>query len=139
MNLMKSVQTYMGKLNHDGDLLNELTQFCQEKNIKLGRIQAIGAVKKATLAYYNQDKREYEYFTLDKHLEILDLVGNISIRDGKPMVHAHITLADQEGKAFGGHLAEGTIIFACEAVIEVYEGNDLVRGYDEQTSLPLWS
>ena len=34
------------------------------------------------------------------------------------MVHAHVTLGDAEGRAFGGHLAAGTPVFACEFVIQ---------------------
>ncbi|MBW1644703.1 MAG: DNA-binding protein [Deltaproteobacteria bacterium] len=119
MAVMKEVklkELFMGKLRHGADLLEELTGICKEKNIHVGRVEAIGAVQKAVIGYYHQDKREYEYLTLDKHLEILNLTGNISIKDGSPMVHAHVALADAEGKAFGGHLAPGTTIFACECM-----------------------
>ena len=53
-------------------------------------------------------------------------------------VHAHVTLTDGEGKAIGGHLAPGTIVFACEVVIHAFEGPTLERGRDEVTGLPLW-
>jgi predicted DNA-binding protein with PD1-like motif len=142
MAIMKEVklkELFMGKLRHGADLLEELTKICMEKNIQLGNIEAIGAVQKAVIGYYHQDKREYEFITLDQHLEILNLTGNISIKDGSPMVHAHVTLADEEGKAFGGHLAPGTIIFACECVIEVYDGPVFERSFDQETGLPLWS
>jgi len=142
MAVMKEVklkELFMGKLKHGADLLEELTGICKEKNIHVGRVEAIGAVQKAVIGYYHQDKREYEYLNFDKHLEILNLTGNISIKDGSPMVHAHVTLADAEGKAFGGHLAPGTIIFACECVIEAFEGLILERGFDEETGLPLWN
>jgi predicted DNA-binding protein with PD1-like motif len=54
------------------------------------------------------------------------------------MVHAHITLADDKGRVFGGHLASGTIIFACECVIEKFDGQAFRRIYDEETGLVLW-
>ena len=142
MAVMKEVklkELFMGKLKHGADLLEEITDICKEKNIQLGRVEAIGAVQKAVIGYYHQDKREYEYLNLDKHLEILNLTGNISIKGGNPMVHAHVTLADAKGKAFGGHLAPGTIIFACECVIEAFDGVILKREFDEETGLPLWN
>ncbi|MBW1849018.1 MAG: DNA-binding protein [Deltaproteobacteria bacterium] len=139
MKEVKLKEIFVGKLKHGADLLEELTDICKEKNIQLGRVEAIGAVQKAVIGYYHQDKREYEYLNLDKHLEILNLTGNISIKDGNPMVHAHVTLADAEGKAFGGHLAPGTIIFACECVIEAFDGVILKREFDEETGLPLWN
>ncbi len=128
----------MGKLAHDGDMLGELTDVCRDKGVGLGKVEAIGAVKKARLGYYDQITRKYNFFEIDKSLEITKLIGNVSLRDGEPMVHAHITLADSQGNAFGGHLAEGTIVFACEFVLTVYEGPQFNRSYDEQTGLPLW-
>ncbi|MFP3980393.1 MAG: PPC domain-containing DNA-binding protein [Desulfobacterales bacterium] len=139
--MMKKIspqQVYMGKLQHGADLLEEITQTCTRENIRLGRIQAIGAVQRARLAYYNQKTREYRFFTIDQALEILNLSGNISIKDGDPMVHAHITLADDAGNAYGGHVAPGTVIFACEIVIEAFEGPAFERSFDAETGLPLW-
>ena len=119
--IVKHNNYFMGKLRRGVDLLEEITQVCKKEDIRLGRVEALGAVKKARLAYYDQDDHEYRFFELDQHLEITNLTGNISIKDGEPMVHAHVTLADEKGKAFGGHLAPGTIVFACELVIQVLE------------------
>lgn len=129
----------MGKLNYGGDLLEEITDICRKNNIHLGRIEALGAVQKARLAFYNQETHEYQFFIIDQSLEITKLVGNISLKDGNPIVHAHITLANKTGKAYGGHLAPGTVIFACEFILESFEGPIFERGFDEETSLSLWT
>ena len=106
---------------------------------RLAKLYALdGAVQKARLAYYDQDNQVYNFYELDEHLEILNLSGNISLKNGKPMVHAHITLSNSEGKAFGGHLAAGTIVFACECIIEGFHGLEYSRGHDKTTGLPLW-
>ncbi len=137
-NGIKLYRTFMGKLEFGGDLLRELTAVCKEKDIILGSVEALGAVQKARIGYYDQQKREYRFIEIDKRLEITKLTGNVSVRDGEPMVHAHITLADSEGHAFGGHLAEGTVIFACEFIMNSYEGPCYNRDFDQQTGLPLW-
>jgi predicted DNA-binding protein with PD1-like motif len=142
MSIMKPVkpgQLFMGKLAHGCDLLEEITNICIKEDIKLARIEALGAVQKACIGYYDQNAREYQFIDLDQHLEITNLVGNISLKDGNPIAHAHITFADSTGKAFGGHLAPGTIVFACELILEALEGPDFTRGLDEETGLPLWS
>ena len=128
----------MGRLRHGADLLEELTAVCIKQNITLGRIEGLGAVQKACIAFYDQQAREYRPVTIDLPLEILKLVGNVSLKDGAPFVHAHVTLGDAEGKAYGGHLAPGTVVFACEFILEVLEGPDFERGYDEETGLQLW-
>jgi len=129
---------YMGKLEHGSDLLGSLTAICKEKDIELGRVMAIGAVQRAHLEYYNQGSKEYEESVIVEPLEISSLIGNVSLKDGQPFVHAHVTLADGEGHVFGGHLGEGTIVFAAEFVIEAYEGTELRRAFDGVTGLALW-
>ena len=136
---VKSIELFIGKLSHGGDLLEEITDICGKKNIHLGRVEAMGAVQKARLAFYNQQTREYQFFTINQSLEITKLIGNVSRKDGEPMVHAHITLADKAGKAYGGHLASGTVVFACEFILEVFEGPILERKFDKETGLPLWA
>ncbi|NTW82957.1 MAG: DNA-binding protein [Chlorobiaceae bacterium] len=129
---------YMGRLKRGDDLLEAITKVCRENGISLGRVEAIGAVEKATLGYYDQAGKEYEYFTVDTPCEITSLLGNISLRDGEPMVHAHLTLAGRDGAVFGGHLASGTKVFACEIVLETFDGPEFKRGFDEETGLALW-
>jgi len=54
------------------------------------------------------------------------------------MVHAHVTLSNARGEAFGGHLAAGTVVFSAECIIEELVGPEYVRSHDETTGLPLW-
>ncbi len=129
----------IGRLAKGDDLLAALEALAQEHNITLGEVTAIGAVSQARIGYYNQDERQYYFLDLDRHLEILALVGNISMKDGKPMVHAHVTLGDSEGRAFGGHLAPGTLAFACEFAIQEFVSDiTLSRQIDDPTGLFLW-
>ena len=134
----KHARLIMGKLGHGKDLLAELTALATAEGVTLGRVEALGAVKRARLGFYNQEEREYEFHEIDETLELTNLVGNISLKDGGTIVHAHVTLSDREGHAFGGHLAPGTIIFACEFVMQSLEGPALTRARDDATGLPLW-
>jgi len=129
----------MGRLPKGSDLLGALTDICQRSGIHLGGVRAIGAVTRARVGYYDQAARVYNFLELNQDLEILALMGNISLKDGKPFVHAHLTLGDDQGRAFGGHLAEGCEVFACEFEIEQYQGEKaLERGWDQETGLMLW-
>jgi hypothetical protein len=134
----KHARSIMGKLGHGKDLLEELTAVATAEGITLGRVEALGALKRARLGFYDQEEREYEFHEIDETLELTNLVGNISLKDGAPIVHAHVTLSDREGRAFGGHLAPGSIIFACEFVMQSLEGPTLTRARDDVTGLPLW-
>jgi predicted DNA-binding protein with PD1-like motif len=128
----------MGKLEYGCDLLEEISSICKKEHVFLGKVCAIGAVQKARLAYYDQTSRAYLEFEIAKKLEIACLIGNISIRNNEAVIHAHITLADNNGNTYAGHLMPGTIIFACEFIIDIYEGPAYIREYDSKTGLSLW-
>ncbi|MBS3810723.1 MAG: DNA-binding protein [Halanaerobiales bacterium] len=134
----KSSDIYMGRLEKNDDLLKELTNIVQQNNIEAASIKVIGAVQKARIEYYDQDKFEYKYKEFDQALEIVSCIGNISILEGKPFIHAHIILADREGNCYGGHLAEGSKVFAAEFVIQTLQGNKLIRKFQDDTKLKLW-
>ena len=131
-------RTYIFRMKKGEDLLAAIVDFCPDNQIKCGVINAIGAVQNATMGYYNQKKKKYDKHVLDEELEIASLMGNVSIMDNRPMVHAHITLSDDEGGIIGGHLMSGTKIFACEIFIQELVGNPKVRKKDKATKLPLW-
>ncbi|WP_434564683.1 DNA-binding protein [Thermoanaerobacterium thermosaccharolyticum] len=130
---------FMGRFKYDNDLLQEITNFIINENIRSGEIRIIGAVKKARFGYFNQSTKEYKFIEKNEHMEILSAIGNISLKNGKPFPHVHITLADKDGNVFGGHLMEGTKIFAAEFVIVDYGENSLERVDDEFTGLQLWN
>ncbi len=136
---IKPGRCFTGRLAKGDDLLQALEKICQDQNITLGEVRALGAVTRARVGFYNQEERKYYFLDFDQPLEILALVGNISLKDGKPMVHAHVTLGDHAGRAFGGHLAEGAPVFACEYVIyEHLAEQELHRQLDQETGLMLW-
>jgi hypothetical protein len=134
----KPARLLMGRLGYGTDLLEELTAVCRKENVRLGSVTALGAVQKARIAFYDQVKREYRHEELNRRLEIAALVGNVSLKDGSPFIHAHVTLTDEKGKGFGGHLAPGTVVFACEFRIEAFDGPELNRVPDAETGLGLW-
>jgi hypothetical protein len=135
---MNEGNVIIGRLGHGEDILAGLDNICREHEITCGWLYAIGAVQKARLGFYDQARRKYAFQELNKPLEITMLTGNVSLKEGRPMVHAHATLADENGACYGGHLGEGTIVFACEFKLQVLEGSVLKREYDEETGLALW-
>ena len=141
MNMFKNYtinETIMGRIKKDADLLFEINSFLLNNEIKAGKIEGIGAIQKGQVGFYNQETKEYQTITIDKPMEIVSLIGNVSLKEGKPFAHCHISLADENGNIKGGHLMEGCVVFAFEFVITVFDGSALVRGFDEETKLPLW-
>jgi uncharacterized protein len=128
----------VARLAHGGDLLEEIAAVADQYGMEAAELRAIGALRTARLAFYDQTAREYGEFAVDAPVEIVTLLGNVSRRDGATMVHAHATLAGHDGACVGGHVASGCVVFACELVLQELVGEPLEREYDEVTGLALW-
>ncbi len=129
----------LARLNRGDDLLASLTALCETHGVQAGAIHAIGAVEQAVIGYYDQQAGRYDSLPFRRGMEIVNLQANVSIKDGAPFVHAHITLGDADGRCVGGHLMPGTIVFACEIQLRIFEGEAPVRGPDAATGLALWT
>ena len=131
-------KAFLERLPHDSDLLASIKEEFKKRNIKMGFFVAIGAVKNAKMAFYGQDDHKYHEFSVDEPAEILNCTGNVSELDGETFVHAHVTLGLKDGTTRGGHLVEGTKIFACELFALPLDGEQLIRTFDAVTGLKLW-
>jgi uncharacterized protein len=130
----------MGHLPMGCDLLKELVTKCRDLDIRLGEIRGIGALSKTRIAFFDQTTRMYEIINFKYDLEILSMLGNISIVGEKPIVHVRVILSDGKGNSFGGQIAKGCEVYGCEYVIEEYKSEKrFERSYDEDTGLMLWS
>jgi len=126
------------EIKHGDDLHGAITGYCLKNKIKAGLILAVGALKNAKVSFYDQAKKKYLAETFNRPLEILSCLGNVSLKDGQPFVHAHLTVSDKSGRVFGGHLEKGSIVFACECAILETSGELLNRKFDKLTALNLW-
>jgi len=73
-------------------------------------------------------------------LEIVSCMGNISMKEDEPLVHAQIAVSNRKGEVFGGHVLSGCIIAATgELVLIEAVDVELQRKLDEPTQLYLWS
>ncbi len=134
----KKGRIFMGRLPFGGDLLLEVEKAARENGVRVGFVRVIGAVSRGVFSYYDQVNRVYRHESLDQQLEVLSCQGNISLRDGQVKAHLHVVYSDEKGRCTGGHLGEGAIIFAGEFYLEELLGEELSRGFDETTGLPLW-
>ena len=131
-------RAFVGRLETGSDLVDEIERHCAEHGVTAAQVTVIGAVRRARYAYYEQDARRYRELETDTHHEIAGFVGNISLREGRPFLHAHATFSDADGHTVGGHLLRGIDVFVAEVMIRELSGVALVRQHDEETGLALW-
>jgi predicted DNA-binding protein with PD1-like motif len=123
-----------------GDLLEELNKLARTEGIELGALSGIGALRKAAVGIFDIGKSEYAVNKFDEEMEICALTGNVSLKEGEPFVHAHLSLSDGQGRAFGGHTMPGCEIFVAEVILWEFEGARLERRPQEDCGgLALWA
>jgi len=106
-----SVEFIAFRISADGDLMDNIKSVALNNGIVSGMVlMMIGTLKKARIAWYNTEKREFEVTEYDGGLELTAGSGSISMENDVLVPHIHITIADKENKAFGGHLFEGTVV-----------------------------
>ena len=130
------------KFEKDTLLLDSLTEYAIKNKIKTAEISFIGAVQNLNVLYFNQESKEYEEHFFKGGFEVLSGLGNITLFDDKPLVHIHISVSDKDGKAFGGHLTEGSKTWLIEAIIReptFIKRLFIRRSYDKELNLNVWS
>jgi uncharacterized protein len=88
------------------------------------------------VGFYDIERREYDRIPIEEETEVLAFLGNLSVTDEGPRLHAHVTLSRRDGSAFGGHLFEGRAGATLEIFILEVPG-ELRRSPDQATGLPL--
>ena len=130
--------TYMVRIDLGEDIVENLKKLCEDEHILLGRVEAIGATDHAVLGVYDLVKNEYYPETIDEFTEIASLNGNITAMGGKPYIHLHATLADQNHVIHGGHVLEMRVGATCELFVTVPEG-EVSRQKNEELGINLWT
>jgi hypothetical protein len=94
-----------------------LTRFAHEQGLGASGFTAIGAFSGAVLGYFDWEKKDYEHIPVREQVEVLSLVGDIALQDGKPKLHAHVVLGRRDGSACGGHLLEARVRPTLEVIL----------------------
>ena len=120
-----------------GEKLPEsLVDFARRLGIVSGSLSGIGGVRNVVLAYYDLPARQYVSFEVPGIVELVSLLGNVSLVNGRPFWHLHASVADREGNLRGGHLVSLEVAITVECWIE--RGSKMIqRKMDEYSGLNL--
>lgn len=111
-------KTFALILDVGDELTDVLRKFAAEQHLAASRFKALGALSSVKLGWFNWATKKYEVAAeLHEQLELLSLIGDIALQDGKPQVHAHIVVGKSDGTAHGGHLLQATVRPTCELIL----------------------
>ena len=129
-------RTFAVIFDADDEVISGLKALATEQGLAASHFSAIGAFKDALLGYFDWEKKEYEKISLREQVEVLSLLGDITLKDGKPSIHAHVVVGKRDGTAHGGHLLEAHVRPTLEVIL-TESPKHLTRRFDEASGLAL--
>ena len=116
------------------EILGGLMQFAEENHISAARITGIGSIHNGTLAWLNPDTKKFRMIHIDQQAEVLSLLGDIAMYQGKPVVHVHMVVGFGDGTAHGGHLLEAHVWPTLEVIVTSYP-RPLYKKFDPEKGI----
>lgn len=112
-------RTYRINLSKGDEVMTALTQFAEKNNIRNAHFTGIGALSKGLFSWADTDRgNAMKKIELNQEAEVVSLVGSIE-RDaqGRLNVHAHGSVAYQDGTIHGGHWWEAYVGIIAEIFV----------------------
>ena len=104
--IKSQIECYVFRLHPGQDLYKEIEEYVKRNKIEAGFIMTcVGSLKEINIRLANAK----EFLIKKENFEITSLVGCISCNN---RIHLHISISDNKGNCFGGHLCDkGNIIY----------------------------
>jgi predicted DNA-binding protein with PD1-like motif len=130
-------RTFAVILQTDDEAMRCLKEFAERERIGGAQVTAIGALRRAKLAYFDWETKAYQAIEVSDQVEVASLVGDIAVGpDGKPSIHVHAVLGRRDGSAMAGHLEEAHVRPTLEIIVTESPGH-LWKAKDEESGLAL--
>jgi predicted DNA-binding protein with PD1-like motif len=114
-----------------------LKAFAERERIGGSQVTAIGALSRATLAYFDWQTKTYQQINVGEQVEVASLIGDIAVGpDNKPSVHVHVVLGKRDGTALAGHLEEALVRPTLEIIV-TETPTHLHKSKDKESGLAL--
>jgi predicted DNA-binding protein with PD1-like motif len=130
------VKTYALIFGKGDDVLSGITDFAELNHVTSAHLRAIGALSSAKLGFYDPTRKLYHLIPISNQCEVVSLLGDIALYNGKPVVHAHVSVSMSDGQVKGGHLFEAHVWPLLEVILTV-EPATLTKKPDNDTGLLL--
>jgi predicted DNA-binding protein with PD1-like motif len=132
----EGLRTFAVVLGVGDEAAGAIAAFARDQRLSGSHFTAIGAFSRAVVAYFDWPSREYRQVAVDEQTEVLSLIGDITLKEGAPQVHAHVVLGKRDASAHGGHLVAGYVRPTLEIVVTEVPRH-LRRRFDADSHLAL--
>ena len=130
------LKTYVLIYEKGDEFISGLQAFAEQHSLAASHFTGIGAFSDAVVGFFDRQIMDYKKIPVKEQVEVLSLVGNITLSDGEYKVHAHAVLGKADASAIGGHILEGHIWPTLEVIVDE-SPKHMLRRKDPETGLPL--
>jgi hypothetical protein len=113
-----------------------LLDFAEKYHITSAHFTAIGALNGATLAWFDPRRKMYKKIPIDGQVEVISMIGDIALYQGKPVVHTHMMVGTSDGTTRGGHVLDAYVSPTLEVMVTV-DAIAMQKRFDPETDLTL--
>ena len=113
-----------------------LLAFAQKYHVTSAHFTAIGALNGATLAWFDPQRKMYKKIPIEGQVEVISMIGDIALYQGKPTVHTHMVVGASDGTTRGGHVLEARVSPTLEVMVTV-DPIAMQKRFDSATDLTL--
>jgi uncharacterized protein len=130
------VKNYAIVLAKGDEVMSGLTDFARQNNVTSASFTAIGAFSHATVAWFDDSRKEFKLVPIREQVELVSMIGDIALVNDRPVVHTHVSVASSDGTVRGGHVINAYVFPTLELFMTVYP-TALHKQPDEATGLEL--
>ena len=137
MEYRKFKNVIVARIDKGEKILTEIKNIALKENIKLANINALGAVGDVGVGVFKTVEKKYYSNSFKGDFEIVSLTGSINTMNNEFYSHLHMSIGNEDGQVFGGHLNKAIVSATCEMFIYVIDG-EVDRYFDEEIGLNLF-
>ena len=113
-----------------------LLEFAEKYQVHSAHFTAIGALDGATVAWFDPQRKMYKKIPIEGQVEVISMIGDIALYQGKPVVHAHMMVGTSDGTTRGGHILDAFVSPTLEVMVAV-DSIAMQKRFDPETDLTL--
>jgi uncharacterized protein len=113
-----------------------MLDFAEKYHITSAHFTAIGALNGATLAWFDPQRKMYKKILIDSQVEVISMIGDIALYQGKPAVHTHMVVGTSDGTTRGGHVLQALVSPTLEVMVTV-DPIAMQKRFDAESDLTL--
>jgi len=136
LNPGESTKQYAVIFYQGDEAFSGLVEFAEKYHVTSAHFAAIGALNRATLGWFDPQRKMYKKIPINGQHEVIGMSGDIALYQGKPVVHTHMVVGSPDGTTRAGHVLEAYVSPTVEVMV-IVDPIAMKKRFDPATDLTL--